>query len=624
MKTLLINSNRFKQPWPVIPFGLGCVAAAVEQAGHRVKVLDLCFSGSPRRDIRRTLKEFEPDVIGISIRNIDNGTGYNTEFLLEDVRRDVVEPSKEYFAGPIVIGGPSVGVNGAEMLEYLDLQYAIRGDGEAAMPEFLSRLESGRPLQGMGGLVRRVHGCIVDDNAPMLVCDLDQLPMDRVYDHINLTTYRRFGSQIQVQTKRGCALSCSYCTYNAIEGRRWRLRDPQKVADDIEQLVRKTGINSIEFTDSTFNMPLEHCKAVLRAIEAKKLNLRLRTMGLNPGAVDAELVDLMGRVGFREVDLGAESACDVTLSRLGKCFRKDHVLKAARLLSDKKIAIMWYLLVGGPGENEATLRETFDTVNKAAMPWDMVNIGIGLRVYRGSPIARQMIAENPGCTDDNFLRPVSYEAAGLGVSRLKVLVKREALRRTNYFMYDEDENIPPVVQMLGRLLLKAFAPGQPIWRLFIVIRWIQRLTGINALRRAAFALASVEGPFAGTTFTSDRVGRIMVGSVFILATALGYLVNPLWLLLLGVGGAINVLQSGITEWCMMEKIVRRLGFPSERELGIREARQGLEKTSRMARVPQMEVATPDLAPGKEAVGSLSQGPWEEESHVVGMGQAALN
>jgi hypothetical protein len=199
MKTLLINSNRFKQPWPVIPFGLGCVAAAVEQAGHRVKVLDLCFSGNPRRDIRRMLKEFEPDVIGISIRNIDNGAGHKTEFLLEDVRRDVVAPCKESFAGPIIIGGPSVGVNGAEMLDYLDLQYAIRGDGEATMPEFLCRLESGRPLQRMGGLVRRVDGRIVEDNAPMFVCDLDQLPMDRVYDHIDLTMYSRFGSQIQVQ-----------------------------------------------------------------------------------------------------------------------------------------------------------------------------------------------------------------------------------------------------------------------------------------------------------------------------------------------------------------------------------------------------------------------------------------
>ena len=42
---------------------------------------------------------------------------------------------------------------------------------------------------------------------------------------------------IQVQTKRGCALNCAYCTYNCIEGKRWRLRDPEAVAGEIEEIV---------------------------------------------------------------------------------------------------------------------------------------------------------------------------------------------------------------------------------------------------------------------------------------------------------------------------------------------------------------------------------------------------
>ena len=176
MRVLLINSNRFKQPWPVMPFGLCCVASAAEAAGHEVRVLDLCFSSRPERDIRKAVAEFRPGAAGVSIRNLDNSAGYNTLFLLDEVRDAVIAPIKRAFSGSIVIGGPAVGLNGAEMLEYFGLEYALRGDGEAAFVEFLRRLEAGESPAGLGSLVWRLGGRIVEDNPPLVVADLDSLP----------------------------------------------------------------------------------------------------------------------------------------------------------------------------------------------------------------------------------------------------------------------------------------------------------------------------------------------------------------------------------------------------------------------------------------------------------------
>ena len=135
MKVALINSNRVQHPWPLIPFGLCRIAAALEKEGHRVFFLDLCFSKSTSHDIRKSIKRLSPDVIGISIRNIDNGTAYKTQFFLENIRDKVINPCKQYFNGPIVIGGPSVGISGREMLELFDLEYAVRGDGESVIIE---------------------------------------------------------------------------------------------------------------------------------------------------------------------------------------------------------------------------------------------------------------------------------------------------------------------------------------------------------------------------------------------------------------------------------------------------------------------------------------------------------
>jgi hypothetical protein len=121
-KVLLINSNRFKHPWPVIPFGLCYIATSLESNGnHKVSFLDLCFSKDYEHDIRKSVHNFAPDVIGVSIRNIDDTGGYNVHFLLDDVKNEVIDFCKKEFGGPIVIGGPSVGISGIEMLDYFDL-----------------------------------------------------------------------------------------------------------------------------------------------------------------------------------------------------------------------------------------------------------------------------------------------------------------------------------------------------------------------------------------------------------------------------------------------------------------------------------------------------------------------
>ena len=153
-KILLINSNRFKHPWPVIPFGLCYIATVLEfNEHHNVFFLDLCFSSDCEEDIQKAIRTFKPDIIGISIRNIDDTGGYNVHFLLEDVKNDVIDFCKKEFTGPIVIGGPSVGISGKEMLGYFDLEYAVCGDGETVMSEFVKRIENHKPLDGL----KRTH-----------------------------------------------------------------------------------------------------------------------------------------------------------------------------------------------------------------------------------------------------------------------------------------------------------------------------------------------------------------------------------------------------------------------------------------------------------------------------------
>ncbi len=57
---------------PVVPNGVACVASALEAAGHEVRVADLCFARDPHAKAREAARAARPDVIGISVRNLDN------------------------------------------------------------------------------------------------------------------------------------------------------------------------------------------------------------------------------------------------------------------------------------------------------------------------------------------------------------------------------------------------------------------------------------------------------------------------------------------------------------------------------------------------------------------------
>ena len=418
-KVLLINSNRFKHPWPVIPFGLCYIATVLEfNENHKVFFLDLCFSSDCEADIQKAVSSFRPDVIGISIRNIDDTGGYNVHFLLEDVKNDVIDFCKKEFPGPIVIGGPSVGISGKEMLGYFDLEYAICGDGEIVMAEFVNRIEKHASLEGLKGLIIRRDNRIVQDSEPDRIQDLDTLPFPKLQRYLNLEHYNRFGSPLLTQTKRGCAFKCSYCTYNQIEGKQYRLRDPHLIANEIEILVKETGINHVEFADSIFNVPLSHAKEVLRSVINKKLNLKLHTMGLTPAAVDEELLDLMKLAGFNEVDIGVESTCDIILENLSKGFKIEDVIKTADLLKKKNMPATWFMILGAPVETRETVFETLNSVRKIISKWDLVFVSTGVRVYKGSPYAEEMIRKDNHCTYDNFFRPVKIEPEKISLEEI--------------------------------------------------------------------------------------------------------------------------------------------------------------------------------------------------------------
>ncbi|HET7540185.1 MAG TPA: radical SAM protein [Polyangiaceae bacterium] len=479
MKVLLVNPNRERMPWPALPLGLCTVASGLAAAGHEVEVLDLMFAADPARETANRVRKCDPDVVGLSIRNIDNCNFEVPHFYLTDIRDQVVRSVRAASQrAKIVIGGSAVNVSPGDTFSFLEADYALVGEGEEALPEFLRALERGEPLARVPGVLEPGKGStkalpILDTGrlargeppaGRALVHDFAQSPRSEAWRWVDLKQYAAHGSPYSIQTKRGCALKCSYCVYNNIEGHAYRLRDPVEVVDELQEAVTKHGVRAVDFVDSTFNLPLSHARAICEELERRPLvGVELSTMGLNPAGVTPELVDAMKRAGFKSVMCTPESASEVTLKTLRKGFQKHAVIRAAHALRDGGLPTYWFFMLGAPGETMETVRETLAFCEEHIAPSDMVLFSTGIRVYAGTPLERQCKDMGWFAEDDPLFLPSWFLSPELDLNELYSTLMAAAAVHPNW-MTNAETVVSPAMNAMMKGAFKALGWKGPFWK----------------------------------------------------------------------------------------------------------------------------------------------------------------
>lgn len=400
MRVLLISANTETLNMPTMAMGLGAVAAATRAAGHSVRFLDLMGRSDVEELIATAVADFFPEVIGVSIRNIDNQKHRGTQFLLDGAAA-VVAACRRTSRAPVVLGGAGYSLFPAAALDYLEADMGIQGEGEAAFPRLLDALANrGRNLERVPGLYR---GGAAPPQQRNFETDLDRLPIAGP-DLFAPALAQNPACYLPFQTRRGCPLGCSYCSTATIEGRRIRRRSLGKVTAAL-RVWREAGFRRVFFVDNTFNLPMSYAKDLCRCIERAALDLQWRAI-LYPGRVDRELVDAMARAGCREVSLGFESGAATILAAYGKHFGPAEIRRAARLLKNAGIQAMGFLMLGGPGETRDTALESLNFADGLAL--ESMHLTVGVRIYPYTDLARRAAAEGLIAPADDLLQPRFY------------------------------------------------------------------------------------------------------------------------------------------------------------------------------------------------------------------------
>jgi radical SAM superfamily enzyme YgiQ (UPF0313 family) len=456
-KVLLLSPNRCTVPDPVFPLGLVQVQAALEQAGHETRLLDFLADD---QSLEEVLREFGPDCVGVSLRNIDNVLIRKQETFFASLTT-ICQTVRRVHPRPVVIGGSGFSIYPEKLLEMSGADFGIHGEGEASFVSLLEALGNGGDPSPIPGLVyRRDREIVVNPQRPAALTANLEIPS---HPAALAGHYLRTSGMLNLQTQRGCAHTCCYCTYPVIEGRTHRRRNPERIADEVGQLER-LGAKYAFIVDSVFNSSPRHvtetCEAIIRRNAKLRWGCFLRPQGLTP-----ELMQLMKRAGLTHIEFGSDSFCDEVLVQYDKRLTFDDIRHSSELAREAEIEHCHFLICGGPGETMDTLEVSFNNSQLLSNP--IIMAMVGMRIYPGTTLAGRAMRDGRISPDADLLSPAYYLAPSLTQDGVFERLREFARRSPNWIVGDPT---PEFASLVARLRSRGIVG--PLWSYFAMLQRI--------------------------------------------------------------------------------------------------------------------------------------------------------
>lgn len=358
MKILLAKAGYTRNYGQTVPpLGLFYISGALKAGGYPdIKLFEADLHKDPEKKFLEELEIFRPDVVGISAITAEAISLHSLAKTAASFPRRPV----------IVAGGTHATVYLKDCASDPNLDFIVRGEGEATAVELVSAIEKKGGFGGIRGLSYRKDGAPVHNPDRELLMDLDSLPFpdwslsdpdsyNKGIPHSPLLYTQRY---MRILTSRGCPYKCVYC--HNTHGKIFRKHSAGRVIAEAEELRNKCGVLNLEISDDIFNLDAERAKAILRGLREKTPDMSLFfSNGLRADLLDRELMDLMKEANTRFVCVAIETASPALQEKIGKRMDLAKLRENAAYLMKKKIFVNGFFMIGFPGE---TLKELFTTV----------------------------------------------------------------------------------------------------------------------------------------------------------------------------------------------------------------------------------------------------------------------
>lgn len=424
---LLISANTESFPMPVYPLAIARLAHAVERAGHTVRQFDVVVHKPDSLPL--ALEQTQPDLIGVSLRNIDNVDSTEPRVYIDEYRQ-VIERLRALSSAPIVIGGSAVSLFPRQLMNVLGTDFAVVGPGEDTLCQLLEAMGRAR--------VANIPNLLTTDTENISSIRPTSALTGLRHDADIVDFYWRRGGMIGIQTKRGCPRNCSYCTYPAIEGSTVQWAEPGYVVDEMERLLIDWGVNYFFIVDSLFNISAEQEQAFAEEICRRSLKFSWGAF-FSPSGMEEDYISVLKRSGLRHVEFGTDSLCDTMLHSYQKQFTVRDVMRTSSLCTEMGLFVAHYLIFGGPGETPETIRETVRNTryHKKCIFFPFP----GVRIYPRTALYETAVEEHIVSSEEDCLEPKFYFAVPLTAPMIWQILEEQLDNSRQWLLPSKSEMI---------------------------------------------------------------------------------------------------------------------------------------------------------------------------------------
>jgi anaerobic magnesium-protoporphyrin IX monomethyl ester cyclase len=375
---------------------LGICSLAGSLDGCEVRALDLAFvRGRLAPLVEGTLREFEPDLVGISAMSFQYESARRVARICRSARPQALT----------VLGGYHATLLAEEIAAGSDRElfdFIIRGEGEAALGSLAREIGPGsRRFATIHGLSFRRDGvCVHNPLADLL--DLDSVPLpDRDCRVLDRSLFMKMPFDC-VETSRGCTMGCTFCSIRRMYGRSVRFFPLERVLEDLRRLKAR-GTRGVFFVDDNITLDVPRLKELCRRIAAEGLDSLYYVIQASvPGvASDPELPGLLARANFRWVFLGIESGIARNLSQMRKSGVLAHARAVVEALRANRICAIGGFIAGNPDDSRADIRDTYRYARELRLDHAIVQV---LTPYPKTEAREQLAAEGLITNPDDYSR----------------------------------------------------------------------------------------------------------------------------------------------------------------------------------------------------------------------------
>ena len=344
-------------------------------------------------NVYKIAKDFRPELIGYSVM-----TGEHYEVL------KLNKILKKNFNFISVMGGPHPTFN-KQVIEEDGIDAICTGEGDNSFPEFIRKIEEGKDYSSTKNFHIKYKGKIYRNPLGNLVSDLNELPFpDRQILYDADPNLAAVGAKSFVSA-RGCPYKCSYCfnkqyndNYKGL-GQTLRVRSPELVIKEIEDVRARYPLDTVTFTDDVFTLRPSGWIKEFSKLYKKRIGLPFNCSARASSVKEQDIIDLK-EAGLTHVWMGVECGDEKAANKIFlRATSNDTIHKVTDWFNKYGGKIISLNIMGLPVYNafEVDLR-TLD-LNLKIKP-AMASFGL-LYPFPGTAVAKMAIASGHFVEDKN-------------------------------------------------------------------------------------------------------------------------------------------------------------------------------------------------------------------------------